>query len=292
MKCRFFALLTVLMCVFCSPGAADKARNIDTDAEQEFHQKHLLQHLNDAEVRVTGNYIKVRKEPKTGSKVIGHVEQADTFVILEVSGSFVRLLVLDADSSSPDSWNGMEGWASAVYVDCGCTEAEYITGIQDGGLLVDGFFPVNMPSKWYFASGAGAWSTELTISEDGSFSGYYHDWDGGSEAAPRGELQECVFSGRFSAPERISRYEYRIVVAELQENGNVGESFYRDEMLVTISHAYGISDGDSFVIYQPGTALNRIPPAYHEWAYVENDEMQLLGFALYNMTGAYGWNAD
>ena len=38
-------------------------------------------------------------------------------------------------------------------------------------------------STFYFLSGAGAWSTELVVSPDGSFTGYYHDTDMGDSGA-------------------------------------------------------------------------------------------------------------
>ena len=47
-------------------------------------------------------------------------------------------------------------------------------------------------STFYFLSGAGAWSTELVVSPDGSFTGYYHDTDMGDSGAgyPNGTRYE------------------------------------------------------------------------------------------------------
>lgn len=36
---------------------------------------------------------------------------------------------------------------------------------------------VSMPSDFTFSSGAGAWATQLTLEDDGSFTGQYHEWD-------------------------------------------------------------------------------------------------------------------
>lgn len=33
----------------------------------------------------------------------------------------------------------------------------------------------SMPKKYVFASGAGAWSTEIKLKKNGSFTGQYHD---------------------------------------------------------------------------------------------------------------------
>ena len=191
-------MLLALMLLLCNVTAyADKARGISTSADETFHMGHLYRHLNDVTCRVTGNYIKVRTDAKSNAKLVGHLEQADEFVLLELDGDFARVRVLNAHETSPDSWNGMEGWVTAAYVDCTCSETEYREGSGVVGRLSGEYFPIGMPSAWYFCSGAGAWCTEMTICEDGSFIGYYSDWDSGdSDAYPRGELQECRFSGR------------------------------------------------------------------------------------------------
>lgn len=286
---RFVAFIAIVfLTMLCLPVRADKARGIETTTDAAVHAIHLQRHCQDTTCRVTGNYIKVRTEAKSNARVVGHLEQADEFVLLEVSGDFARICVLHAHKSSPDSRDGMEGWVTAAYVDCSCTEAEY----RGEGVLNGGYFPLGMPSGWYFCSGAGAWSTELTIMDDGSFTGYYHDWDAGSDEYPNGEMLECEFIGQLSEPERISACEYCVKVDALQQAGEPGDAFVRDGMLVTITRPYGIGLGDTFIIYLPGTPLNRIPPAYHEWAYMKYDEWITQGFALYNMSGAYGWNKN
>ncbi len=288
------AVLAVVLAVgLCNAALSEKARNITTTEDEMFHVAHLLNHLNDTTCRVTGNYIKVRTNAKSNASLVGHLEQADTFVVLQVKDNFAYIRVLHAHESSPDSREGMEGWVNAAYVDCTCSEIAYRSGERDDGCLTGGYFPVGMPSIWCFASGAGGWSTDLTIMEDGSFVGYYHDWDGGGdEAYPRGVLEECRFIGSFSELERISDYEFRVVVVSIVQEGIPGDTYVRDGMLVTVGHPYGIGEGDSFVLYLPGTPMNRIPPAYHEWAHVADDEWHTCGFALYNMTDGFGWNEN
>ena len=282
-------LAVVLACGIVAAALADKARSIETEEDTVFHEEHLQHHLNDSECHVTGNYIKVRSNAKSNAKVLGHVEQADEFMLLELLDGFARVRVITPHESSPDSWVGLEGWVTAAYVDCNCSDAEYRNASV---VLTNGYFPMGMPSVWCFSSGAGAWSTEMTVMEDGAFIGYYHDWDAGADVYPRGELQECCFAGQMSIPERISDYEYRIVVSELVQEGVPGDTFVRDEMLLTVSRPYGIDAGDSFILYMPGAPMNRIPPAYHEWASVAGDEWHIRGFALYNMTAGFGWNEN
>ena len=51
--------------------------------------------------------------------------------------------------------------------------------------------------EWSFLSGAGAWSTDMRILEDGSFWGEYHDSEMGEtgENSPDGTIYCCSFYG-------------------------------------------------------------------------------------------------
>ena len=63
-------------------------------------------------------------------------------------------------------------------------------------------------TTFYFLSGAGAWSTELVFSSDGSFTGYYHDTDMGDcgMGYPNGTRYECDFSGTFALAEQRDEF--------------------------------------------------------------------------------------
>lgn len=287
-------LLTLTLCLAMSSAYAAKARDITSSEDSAHHASHLTLHLQDSTCRVIGNYIKVRSAARNSARVLGHVEQADTFILLDVQNCLAQITVLQSAATSPDSWNGLTGWVTADYVDCSCSDTDYRENRRPStGALTAGFFPVNMPADWYFSSGAGAWSTTLQLAEDGSFSGYYHDWDGGgNDAYPRGTLEECVFSGRFSQPVRISDHEYMMQVTTLTQEQESGREFVRDEMLVTTTKPHGLSLGSWFVIYLPGTPLERIPPAYSMWAYVAADDWYTRDYALYNMSSAYGFHED
>lgn len=71
--------------------------------------------------------------------------------------------------------------------------------------------------EFFFASGAGGWSTVLYINKDGSFYGNYHDSDMGSmgEGYPHGTIYYCDFTGRFSAPVQVNDYTYSMQIEEL-----------------------------------------------------------------------------
>ena len=61
-----------------------------------------------------------------------------------------------------------------------------------------------------FSSGAGAWGTILTIQEDGSFEGNYHDANMGDigEGYPNGSVYICEFSGKFTEPKKENNFTY------------------------------------------------------------------------------------
>ena len=80
--------------------------------------------------------------------------------------------------------------------------------------------------EFYFASGAGAWSTVLTIEEDGSFWGEYSDANMGSR-----EYYLSNFEGQFAEPVKVNDYTYSMRIAELTYAEEVGKEELRDDTL-------------------------------------------------------------
>ena len=121
---RWMVLLTLALCLAGGTTAADKARNIASDADSQYHAAHLENHLDTTDVYCTGNYVKVRNKIN-GKKVVGHLEQADQFQLLDIQKGWVKIKVTYSDKTSPDSHKGMTGWLNADYVDCYCDAGEY-----------------------------------------------------------------------------------------------------------------------------------------------------------------------
>ena len=121
---RWMVLLTLALCLAGETAAADKARNIASDADSQYHAAHLENHLDTTDVYCTGNYVKVRNKIN-GKKVVGHLEQADQFQLLDIQKGWVKIKVTYSDKTSPDSHKGMTGWLNADYVDCYCDAGEY-----------------------------------------------------------------------------------------------------------------------------------------------------------------------
>ncbi len=121
---RWMVLLTLALCLAGGTAAAEKARDIASDADSRYHAAHLENHLDTTDVYRTGNYVKVRNKIN-GKKVVGHLEQADQFQLLDIQKGWVKIKVTYSDKTSPDSHKGMTGWLNADYVDCYCDAGEY-----------------------------------------------------------------------------------------------------------------------------------------------------------------------
>lgn len=121
---RWMVLLPLALCLAGGTAAADKARDIASDADSQYHAAHLENHLDTTDVYCTGNYVKVRNKIN-GKKVVGHLEQADQCQLLDIQKGWVKIKVTYSDKTSPDSHKGMTGWLNADYVDCYCDAGEY-----------------------------------------------------------------------------------------------------------------------------------------------------------------------
>ena len=59
---RFIVLGALALCLLSGTAMADKARNIASDADSQYHAAHLENHLDTTDVYCTGNYVKVRNK--------------------------------------------------------------------------------------------------------------------------------------------------------------------------------------------------------------------------------------
>lgn len=123
---RGLSFAAALLCLIMAAQTvlAAKARDIETDADSTWHAQHLSAHLNAGDCRATGNYIKVHADGEW-AKIIGHLEQADTFRLIEVRNGYALIQVTAAHATSPDSRDGMTGWVDADYIDCPCDAQAY-----------------------------------------------------------------------------------------------------------------------------------------------------------------------
>ena len=127
MKKTWFILVLCAVLVLMISASADPARFYNSDRNQTYHSEHLLEHLGSQSCKVSGNYIKVRTTAG-GSKVVGHLEQADVFSLDELVDHWASITVIYSARTSPDSYVGLSGWVDADYVECPCSRDEYYSG--------------------------------------------------------------------------------------------------------------------------------------------------------------------
>lgn len=138
--------------------------------------------------------------------------------------------------------------------------------------------------EWSFCSGAGAWSTDLQIRPDGTFTGQFHDSEMGesAEAYPDGTVYICEFSGRFSVVSREDTNSWKLRVDELRLDEETGKETIEDGIRFVTTTSYGIEQGDELLLYQPGTPLEMLTEGMKFWAHLYDAEEK-------NPSGLQAW---
>ena len=126
--------------------------------------------------------------------------------------------------------------------------------------------------EWTFTSGAGAWSTDLQFQPDGSFTGMFHDSEMGEceEAYPDGTVYVCSFSGRMSYVEQVNGNTWKFRVDELKKEDE--EEIIADGVRYVPAEPYGLSEGDTMLLYSPGTPVNFLSEEMQLWAHILDQE--------------------
>ena len=173
-----------------------------------------------------------------------------------------------------------------------------ISDVQDSAVAVEDVFERLDGSTFYFLSGAGAWSTELVVSSDGSFTGYYHDTDMGDsgEGYPNGTRYECDFSSTFALVDQKDELTYILRLTSLALKDEPGTERVEDGVRVISAEAYGISGGDEFMLYSPGSQSAGLPEEFLEWVRMasawEEPPETLPFWGLYNLGEQAGFFTD
>lgn len=154
-------------------------------------------------------------------------------------------------------------------------------------------FPFDFPTDFVFLSGAGAWSTQMTVLSDGRFWGYYHDTEAGIDGDdyPYGTKYECSFTGTFANIKRISQYEYQFQIQNLQSFGIVGQETIVDKMRIITAEPYGLLQNETFSIYLSTIPDNQLPDQALSWrrGYIYSQEIPSI---LYGHTGEVAWRVE
>jgi len=180
--------------------------------------------------------------------------------------------------------------------------SEEVGAIEEYQASEDGFsFAEFRNLNFTFLSGAGGWSTEMTIDEDGTFRGTYHDSDMGSasESYPNGTYYYCSFQGKFAEPVKKDQYTYATTIESISYDHPAGTEEIIDGVRYIYSEAYGLDNPKEILIYLPGMAIKDLPEGYLSWVRTNwrmdyeftVNETILPFYGLYNVNSEQGFSS-
>ena len=154
--------------------------------------------------------------------------------------------------------------------------------------------------EWSFSSGAGAWSTDMRILEDGSFTGEYHDSEMGESGKdyPEGTIYCSSFTGKMSFVEQVDENSMKIRIDELTVREEVGTEVIDSGIRFVIVEPFGLSQGDEMILYRPGTPINALTEDMQFWAHVQFADIPVTELKTWflssekNESGFVGENYD
>jgi len=179
------------------------------------------------------------------------------------------------------------------------TEATETTAPTETTAAVEsGLLPVGEGGRaFFFASGTGAWRTELTLHADGSFAGQFTDTNMGenTEDHPEGTVYISDFLGAFRNITQLNDHTYSMTLWYVQTLELPGEEWIQNGVRYVASEPYGIAEGTEFILYLPETPLAGLSQDFLTWwPYRFEDEARTaLGcYGLENKKDGYGFFSE
>lgn len=148
---------------------------------------------------------------------------------------------------------------------------------------------------FHFNSGAGAWSTDLTVDAQGFFTGVYHDTEMGDVGTgyPQGTVYYSEFIGSFGTPVRINDYTYSLPIQSLSYIHPVDTQQIRGQQLYRYTDAAGLAGAAAMLLYLPGAPVAQLPADFCQWAHLSNEPYDFMPFyGLYNEATQQGFYSD
>ncbi len=133
--------------------------------------------------------------------------------------------------------------------------------------------------NYVFASGAGGWTTTMTINSDGSFEGLFHDsnaivgepYDKEFPDA-KGEMYISEFKGSLEIVEKVDEHVWAVLVKDVTLTYQIDEAWSEGEIVYIPTEPYGIEDNSIYYLIEPGG----------DKKYFDKD---MAGTFLYGVTG-------
>ena len=156
--------------------------------------------------------------------------------------------------------------------------------------------PDAFPMQLAFSSGAGGWSTALTLNRDGSFEGTYRDSDMGDLGPeyPHGTVYLCDFSGQFDHIRKENDTTYSMTLSRVDSQRPAEETWVEQGIRYVSSVPYGLEQGKNFLLYTPDQTVAGLSEEFLSWwppRFLPEEEIpQTLSFyGLYNKDMGYGF---
>ncbi len=214
-------------------------------------------------------------------------QQINIDLVGTVSGSNVELLTTDGS----EKFTGVleEG---RIYGDWFYQDTSLSFDVTDKTLIpqqTDDIFKQIGELNLSFSSGAGGWGTEISIFDDGSFEGVYHDSDMGDngDKYPGGTRYYSSFTGHFSVKTKLDDHTYLLTLDNIQYANEVDTEEYADDVKYIYTTAYGLDADTEFVLCLPGKPRNDLSEQVLSWdlAYIWGGENSpnLPYYALYGV---------
>ena len=152
-----------------------------------------------------------------------------------------------------------------------------------------------LPQTFVFSSGAGAWSTQISIKADGTFTGHYEDTDAGDTGdGYDATVYQCDFSGRFTPPVEKGPHIYSMEMEFIHLYDTPGNEVIRDQVRYVSADPYGLDNAQEVMLYCPGARLADLPEYFLLWTNLgpkENvrPEDTLSFYGLYNVNESEGF---
>lgn len=145
-----------------------------------------------------------------------------------------------------------------------------------------------------FSSGVGGWFTSLAFSENGAFTGQYHDSEMGEtgETYPDGTVYGCLFHGTLADPQDQGDGIFKLTLSSLEpDEGQLPEAI-EDNIRYVTSAPYGLEKASELFLYTPGTPVEKLPEAFLSFSHLSEiapDADTLPYYGLYSAADESGF---
>lgn len=132
----------------------------------------------------------------------------------------------------------------------------------------EGALPLSQSiDNFVFSSGAGGWSTGLTLNPDGTFSGSYHDSEMGSTGPGYdGTIYVCNFKGKFKDIRQVDEHTYSMTLDYCNYETPEGTEWIEGRARYVAAGPYGIEGGTTFELYLPGKPVASLTEECVGWS--------------------------